>query len=77
MLSPDLSRDWRPLYEAALLETNPSKLPERIIAARNAIFDRIEESITHPLAGEQAAMDCALRALRRLAEVAGEGRSAA
>ena len=70
MLNSDSNYDWEPLYEAALLEPDPSKLAERIIEARNAIFDRIEESITHPLPSEQAAMDCALRALRRLAESA-------
>jgi hypothetical protein len=29
----NLSPDWEPLYEAALLETDDSKLPERIFAA--------------------------------------------
>lgn len=59
---------WKPLYEAALLESDPSKLPELITIARTAIFDRIEESLTHPLPSEQRAMDEALRRLRRLAE---------
>lgn len=61
------STDWKPLYEAALLETDAGKLPERITVARSAIFDRIEESLTHTLPGEQRAMDEALRNLRRLA----------
>ena len=59
--------DWIPLYELALLETDAGKLPQRITTARSAIFDRIEESLTHPLPGEQRAMDQALRNLRRLA----------
>src|SRR5262249_38694041 len=59
--------DWLPLYEVALSETDAGKLPERIMVARSAIFDRIEESLTHPLPGEQRAMDDALRNLRRLA----------
>jgi hypothetical protein len=49
--------DWIPLYEMALLETDAGKLPQRITIARSAIFDRIEESLTHPLPGEQRAMD--------------------
>jgi hypothetical protein len=61
--------DWRPLYEAALLETDVTKLPQRITAARSAILDRIEESFTHSLLGEHRAMDDALRSLRRLAQL--------
>ena len=63
------SPDWKPLYEAALLETDASKLPQRIVTARNAILDRIEKSRTDPLLTEHRAMKDALRHLRRLAEV--------
>ena len=59
--------DWKPLYELALLETDVGKLPQRITTARSAIFDRIEESLKHPLPGEHRAVDDALRNLRRLA----------
>ncbi|HEX6802703.1 MAG TPA: hypothetical protein VF133_03410 [Terriglobales bacterium] len=68
--------DWKALYEAALLETDRGKLPARIMSARSAIFDRIEESVTNPLAAEQSAMDNALRNLRRLAELASEPKAA-
>jgi len=61
--------DWKPLYEAALLETDVTKLPERITAARSAILDRIEETFVHSLPGEQRAMDEALRNLRSLAQL--------
>jgi len=61
--------DWKLLYEAALLETDGSKLPERITVARAAILDRIEESLRSPLPSEHRAMDDALRNLRRLAKV--------
>jgi len=62
--------DWKRLYEAALLETDPSRLPERILLARKAIFERIEESLREPVASEHHAMNEALRHLRRLAEMA-------
>ncbi len=62
------SPDWKPLYQAVLLETDVTKLPEQITTARSAILDRIEESFRHSLAGEHRAMDEALRHLRRLAE---------
>lgn len=61
------SPDWKPLYQAVLLETDVTKLHERIITARSAILDRIEETFRHSLAGEHRAMDEALRNLRRLA----------
>ena len=63
------STEWKPLYEAALLETDAGKLSQRIITARSAIFDRIEESLTHPLPGEHRVMNDALRNLRRLAQM--------
>jgi len=62
-------KNWKPLYEAALLETDVIKLPERITTARSAILDRIEESFTRSLPGEQRAMDDALRKLRRLEQL--------
>jgi len=65
---PD-NRDWKPLYEAALSETDLTKLPERIITARSAILDRIEESFMHSLRGEHCAMDVALTNLRRLGKL--------
>jgi inhibitor of KinA sporulation pathway (predicted exonuclease) len=61
--------DWKPLYKAALLETDVTKLPQRVTAARSAILNRIEESFTHSLLGEHRAMDDALRNLRRLAKL--------
>lgn len=64
-----ISSNWKPLYEAALLETDTAKLSQRISTARNAILDRIEESLRHPLPTEQRAMNDALRHLRHLAEI--------
>jgi inhibitor of KinA sporulation pathway (predicted exonuclease) len=70
------SPDWKPLYEAALLETDASKLRERIMTARSAIFDRIEESFTRPQPAEHRALDDALRTLRRLSEIIADKRVA-
>lgn len=60
---------WKALYEAALLETDATKLRDRIITARTAILDRIEESLTCPQPGEPRVLDHALRTLRRLSEI--------
>ena len=38
--------DWIKLYELAVTESDPSRLPQRIFDARNAILDRIEETHT-------------------------------
>ena len=58
--------DWKLLYDAAVRETDRSKLPQRIATAQNAILNRIEESMRSPAFGEQCAMNDALRNLRRL-----------
>lgn len=66
MLPSQSSSDWKSLYEVALHETDRSKLPERIATARNAILNRIEQSIRNPALGDHRAMDAALRNLRRI-----------
>ena len=63
--------DWRQLCQAALFETNPVKLLERIAHARNAVLDRIEDGYTKPLNGEEHDLRDALTALdsmRRITE---------
>jgi hypothetical protein len=66
-----LSPDWRQLCQAALFETNPVKLVERIAHARNAVLDRIEDSYSNPRTGDEAALRDALAtldSLRRITE---------
>ena len=70
------SANWKPLYEVAVSETDAGKLPERIVSARNAILDRIEETLTRPLPSEHRAMDDALRNLRKLAGITTSQRAA-
>ncbi len=60
---------WRQLYECAILELDPSKLPGRITEARHAILDRAEEILTCRSCDEHHALNAALRALRLLEEV--------
>ena len=38
--------DWKDLYQLAVIELDPAKLANRITDARNAILDRIEETIS-------------------------------
>ena len=66
-----LPPDWRQLCQAALFETNPVKLLERIAHARNAVLDRIEDGYSKPQTGEQSALRDALAtlgSLRRITE---------
>ena len=44
MLTADSNSDWKSLYEAAVGETDRTKLAERVATARSAILRRIEES---------------------------------
>ena len=67
--------EWRQLCQAALLETNPAKLLERIAHARsviaNRIANRIEEGYKKPPTSEQIALLDALStldSLRRITE---------
>ena len=57
--------DWAKLYQSALLETNRSKLPQKIFDAEAAMFKRkLEISMSVPAngdrEGERAAIDDAL-----------------
>lgn len=57
--------DWQLEYEAALLEVDPQKLPDRVKAAETAIFLR-QQALVHSSDGhaEQEAIEDAMRALR-------------
>ena len=64
-------QEWRQLCQAALFETNPLKLLERIAHARSVIVERIEEGYKKPPTSEQIAMLDALStldSLRRITE---------
>lgn len=60
------SQDWTQLYHAALLELDPTKLPERIKVAQQAVEARISLVIRQPNSQELRALEDALRNLRSL-----------
>lgn len=74
MRSSEFSRrrtaDWKAAYEGAISDSEYSVSLNRIADARNAIFDRAEEILTHPSTDERHALSHALRTLRLLEETA-------
>ncbi len=64
----DGSSDWEALYEAAIMEFDRAKLPQRITDAQNAITDRIESGKAD--ASENQAMRDAMNALGDLRRMA-------
>ena len=65
-LPPHLA--WHPLYQAALFETDRTKIPERIAEAENAILERVKELfvVKTDHIEEDQVLDDALYALRAL-----------
>ena len=57
---------WSELFQLAMVELDPAKLPARIAIAHEAILDRIEDTLTMPCGGEHQKLDDALRNLHAL-----------
>ena len=72
------SPHWRVLYEAAVLEIDVKKLPQRIAQAQSAIMDRVED-LNHCCDGSEseALMDAlnVLRDLRKMADADGQAQN--
>jgi hypothetical protein len=59
--------DWKRLYHRAVMELDPTQIVGRIADARNAILNRIEETIRKPGEyNERQALSDALNGLRVL-----------
>ena len=69
------ARDWRRLFEAALLERDDSSLPHRLKAAKDAVMDRITaDSVGSTSSAEGKLLLAALNTiseLQRLAKLEG------
>jgi len=65
-------QDWRKAFEAALLERDHALLPYRLRDAKNAVMDRIEDSLDSSSPSERKVLLAALNTiseLQRLAQV--------
>jgi signal transduction histidine kinase len=61
---------WRQLCQTAVLELEPAALLQRVVEARSAVFNRIEDIHSKPITGEQHELRDALRTLSILQELA-------
>jgi hypothetical protein len=65
-------QEWRKAFEAALLEQDPTILPRKLRDAKNAVMDRIEDSLDSASLSERKLLLAALNTiseLQRLAQV--------
>jgi len=58
--------NWKELYQLAMLEMDPAKLPSAITRANDAILDSIERIDRNALGHELSALNDALNNLRLL-----------
>jgi hypothetical protein len=63
---------WKDFFNAALMEFDPQKLPDRIQQARDAIMERVDQLLNDP--ERQPEHDEILHALNTLDELAAIGR---
>ena len=66
----DDATQWRQLCQNAVFELEPATLLQRVVEARSAVFDRIEDIHSKPITGEQDELRIALKTLRILQELA-------
>lgn len=64
------TRNWRQLFEAALLEQDSSILPSRLKDARDAVMDRIEDSFDSASLSERRLLLAALNTISELQRLA-------
>lgn len=77
--SHEIDLAWHDLYRAALFETNPDKVPEKIAEAEKAILTRIRQlfAVTADHIEEDIVLDDALYALHALRNCVAIGANAA
>jgi hypothetical protein len=61
---------WRQRCQTAVYELEPAALLQRVVEARSAVFDRIEDIHSKPIGDEQYELRNALKTLSILQELA-------
>jgi hypothetical protein len=57
---------WKCLFEAALLERDPEILPKRLLDAKHAVMDHIEDSFKTASVAERRLLSTALNTISEL-----------
>ena len=60
------SLTWQELYQLAMLELDPARLPQLIDQACEAVLDRLEDTATESASDENEQLNDALNGLRML-----------
>ena len=66
---------WRPLFEAALMESDQSALPRRLQAAKDAVMDHIEDTFDTASLSERRILLAALHTISELQRLTGPSES--
>jgi hypothetical protein len=62
---------WRPLFEAALMESDHSVLPRRLQVAKDAVMDHIEDTFDTASVSERRILLAALHTISELQRLSG------
>lgn len=60
------AKRWKCLFEAALLERDPEILPKRLLDAKHAVMDHIEDSYRTASVAERRLLSTAMNAISEL-----------
>ena len=66
---------WRPLFEAALMESDHSALARRLQIAKDAVMDHIEDTFDTASLSERRILLAALRTINELQRLSGPSES--
>ena len=66
----DDAAEWRQRCQNAIFEPDPTTLLQRVVEARSAVFDRIEDIHSKPITSEHYELRNALKELSILQELA-------
>jgi len=70
-ISTSCAEGWRPLFEAALMESDHSVLPRRLQVAKDAVMDEIEDTFDTASPSERRLLLAALHTISELQRLSG------
>jgi len=76
-ITTNCAEPWRPLFEAALMESDHSVLPRRLQVAKDAVMDHIEDTFDTASLSERRLLLAALHTISELQRLSGSNESRA